>query len=170
MTTDRHRWYVVQTHPHAENTAASHLLRQGFDTYLPRYAKTRRHARGIETLAAPLFPRYLFVAFDLMAQRWRPIQSTFGVTSIVCNGNEPATLAESVITEIRGREDERGLIRLIRRPRLVPGDKIRVVAGTFSNCLGVFEGIADRERVAILLNMLGRQARVLLDGDLVAAI
>jgi transcriptional antiterminator RfaH len=55
-------WYVVQTHPHAENKAAAHLQRQGFATYLPRYLKRRRHARRTEAIAAPLFPRYLFVA------------------------------------------------------------------------------------------------------------
>ena len=31
------RWYVAQSHVHAESKAASHLCRQGFDVYLPRY-------------------------------------------------------------------------------------------------------------------------------------
>ena len=51
-----HRWYVVRTQPHAESKASAHLGRQGFETYLPRYLKKRRHARRVETVQAPLFP------------------------------------------------------------------------------------------------------------------
>jgi transcriptional antiterminator RfaH len=79
-------WYVVQTRPHAEVRAAQHLQRQGFATYLPRHLKRRRHARRTEIVAAPLFPRYLFVLVDMATQRWRSIHSTIGVSRLVCNG------------------------------------------------------------------------------------
>src|SRR5664279_3292931 len=73
-------WYVAQTHVHAETKATLHLRRQGFDVYLPRYRKQRRHARRVDIVAAPLFPRYLFVSVDLATQRWRSIRSTVGIT------------------------------------------------------------------------------------------
>src|SRR5262249_43393835 len=166
---DTARWYVVQTHVHAETKAVWHLDRQGYATYLPRYLKRRRHARRVETVAAPLFPRYLFVAIDRAAQRWRSIQSTVGVTHLACNGDEPASVPNGVIDQLRGREDERGFITLDTRPRFARGDKIRVVDGAFDACIGLFEGMADRERVAILLDLLGRKVRVVLDGESVAA-
>jgi transcriptional antiterminator RfaH len=166
---DAARWYVVQTHVHAETKAVLNLDRQGYATYLPRYLKRRRHARRIETVAAPLFPRYLFVAIDLAAQRWRSIQSTIGVTHLVRNGDEPATVPHGVIEQLRGREDERGFITLDTRPRFARGDKIRVIDGAFDACIGLFEGMADRERVAILLDLLGRKVRVVLDGESIAA-
>lgn len=169
MTDFGPRWHVVQTHPHAEEKAAAHLLRQGYSIYLPRYLKRRRHARRIETVSAPLFPRYLFVAIDRMTQRWRSIHSTVGVTYLVCNGEDPAWVPDKVISELRGREDERGFVHLDLRPRFVSGDKIRVVDGVFDACLGLFDGMADRDRVAILLDLLGRKVRVVLDGDAVAA-
>jgi len=34
---------------------------------------------------------------------------------------------------------------------------------------GLFSGLADRDRVSILLDMLGRKVRVFLDADMVAA-
>ena len=80
MSTSGPSWYAVQTHPHSEAKAASHLERQGYTIYLPRYLKRRRHARKVEMIAAPLFPRYLFVAVDLETQRWRAIHSTSGGT------------------------------------------------------------------------------------------
>ena len=169
MTSPDASWYVVQTHVHAETKAAAHLVRQGYPIYLPRYLKRRRHARRVEIVAAPLFPRYLFVTIDRLTQRWRSILSTVGVTHLVRNGEEPAAVPAGVVDELRRREDEQGLIRLDLRPRLTPGAKVRVVDGVFSDCLGLFEGMADRERVAILLDLLGRKVRVVLDGESVAA-
>jgi transcriptional antiterminator RfaH len=163
------RWYVVQTHVHSESKAAAHLLRQGYDVYLPRYLKRRRHARRVENVPAPLFPRYLFVGFDVKAARWRSIQSTQGVSCFVWNSNEPAVLPESVVAELRRREDDDGFIRFNLQPQYAPGDKVRVVEGVFGDSFGLFEGIADRDRVAILLDLLGRKVRVVLDRESVAA-
>ena len=162
-------WYVVQTQPHAEAKAAAHLIRQGFETYMPRILKRRRHARRVEMVASPLFPRYMFVIVDLAAQRWRAIQSTIGVTRLVCSGDHPAAIGTTVIDELRSREDERGFVRLDQRPRFAPGDSVRVLDGVFSTCLGLFEGMTDGERVTILLDLLGRKVRVVLNGDLVTA-
>jgi transcriptional antiterminator RfaH len=44
-----------------------------------------------------------------------------------------------------------------------------VLAGAFMDNAGLFDGMADHDRVSILLDMLGRQVRVVLDADLVAA-
>jgi transcriptional antiterminator RfaH len=160
------RWYVVQTQSRAEAKAAAHLCRQGFDIYLPRYLKRRRHARRIETVAAPLFPRYMFVAVDIAVQRWRTIHSTIGVSRLVCNGDNPVAVADD---GLKCREDERGFVKLARRPRFAPGARIRVVNGVFSDCLGLFESTSDGERVAILLDLLGRKVRVSLDSEFVMA-
>jgi transcriptional antiterminator RfaH len=164
------RWFVAQTHAHAEHRAAEHLLRQGFLTYLPRYRKRRRHARRIDEVAAPLFPRYLFIAADAAAQRWRSIQSTIGIARLVCNGDMPATVGVEVVDALRAREDERGFVQLDNRPRFAPGDPVRVVEGAFAACLGLFDSMTDGERVAILLDLLGRKVRVVLNADFVAAV
>jgi transcriptional antiterminator RfaH len=168
MTTDP-RWYVVQTQPHAEWRAAQHLARQGFGSYLPRYLKRRRHARRIDMVARPLFPRYLFVAVDMATQRWRAISSTLGISHLVCNGDGPAAVPDQVIAQLRSRENSDGLIQLDAGPRFAVGDTIRITDGVFSACLGLYEGMADHERVAVLLDMLGRKVRVTIDGDAVAA-
>jgi len=163
------RWYVAQTHARAEVKAATHLNRQGFAIYLPRYLKRRRHARRVETVEAPLFPRYLFVAIDMMTQRWRSIQSTIGITQLVCNGDEPAAVDDRIIASLRSRENDLGFVQLDQRPKFQPGDKLRVIDGVFCDSLGLFEGITDNERVTILLDLLGRKVRVMLDAEFIAA-
>ena len=161
-------WYIVRTHARAEAKAALNLERQGFSIYLPRYLKRRRHARRIEIVPAPLFPRYLFVAIDIASQRWRSIQSTFGVAQLVCNGEDPSAVSAAIVDELKKREDDKGYIQLTRRG-FAHGEKVRVVEGVFSACLGLFEGMTDNERVTVLLDLLGRKVRVIMDLDAVAA-
>lgn len=156
------RWYVVQTHTHAEGKAAVHLERQGFSVYLPRYRKRRRHARRIEMVAAPLFPRYMFVGVDMAAQRWRSIHSTFGVARLVSYGDEPAPVSDFVVEALRRREDDEGFVQLERR-RFEPGTRVQITDGAFASYLGLFEGMRDDERVTVLLDLLGRKVRVLID-------
>lgn len=168
MTLEHPRWFVVQAQPNAEHKAVFHLNRQGFTTYLPRYLKRRRHARRVDTVAAPLFPRYLFVSIDMGVQRWRSIFSTVGVSRIVCNGEMPTAVPDHVIESLRAREHD-GLVKLDLRPSFRIGDKVRLLDGAFADCLGLYEGLKDGDRVALLLDLLGRKVRVTVDTDSVAA-
>lgn len=163
------QWYVVQTQANSEKKAVAHLARQGFATYLPRYLKRRRHARRVDVVAAPLFPRYLFVEIDMAVQRWRSIYSTVGVSRLVCNGEFPVPVPERVVNLLKNREDTSGFIQLDHRPKFKTGDKVRVLEGAFYDYLGIYDGMLDRDRVEILLDLLGRKVRVLLDAEAIAA-
>lgn len=162
-------WYVVQTQINAEAKAALNLARQGFEIYLPRYLKRRSHARKIEKVAAPLFPRYMFVRIDIATQRWRSVQSTYGVSHLVLNGSDPAPVAEQVIDALKARHDAGGYVKLDQPVKFAIGETVRVLAGVFAENLGLFDGMADRDRVAILLELLGRKVRVSIEADMVTA-
>ena len=154
------QWYVVHTQPHHELRADINLRQQGFATYLPRYLRARRHARRTEQVIRPLFPRYLFVAADVARDRWRAIHSTFGVSHLLVAGEEPVAVPAGVIDEIRAREGADGLVTLGLPAGLAPGSKIRLIDGIFADAKGVLERVADDRRVAILLELLGREVRV----------
>jgi transcriptional antiterminator RfaH len=169
MTHSQSRWFVAQTQPNAESKAIAHLGRQGFVTYLPRYLKRRRHARRVDIVAAPLFPRYLFVEIDMEVQRWRSIFSTVGVSQLVCTGDMPTPVADGVVAMLKEREDAAGHIQLDQRPQFRVGDKLRILEGAFCDCLGLYDGMSDRDRIRILLDLLGRKVRVMVDAECVAA-
>jgi len=169
MTDAGERWYVVQSQPNAELKAVAHLNRQGFATYLPRYVKRRRHARRVEHVPVPLFPRYLFVGIDMTTQRWRSIVSTVGVSRLICSGEAPQAVPDQIVASLRAREDGVGLVRLDLRPSFHSGDKIRVLDGALAGCFGLYEGMKDSERVAVLLDLLGRKVRVIVDAESIEA-
>ena len=163
------RWYVAHTQPNAEPRALANLLRQGFEAWLPRYRGRRRHAGRVDDIAKPLFPRYVFVAMDIDTQRWRAIQSTFGVSHLVCSGDRPAAVPEGVVEAIRAREDDRGWIRLGTAATLSPGAPVRVLDGAFADRHGLLEAADDEARVTVLLDLLGRQFSVTLPAASVVA-
>ncbi len=154
------RWFVVRTHPHGEFKALANILRQGFGAYLPRYLKRRRHARKTDTVQSPLFPGYLFVEMDPDQARWRALNSTIGVSELICQNGLPTPLPERVIDNIRERENEQGYVILGRQSDLRPGDKVRITDGAMADHVGIFEAPSDQHRVFLLLDLLGRRLRV----------
>jgi transcriptional antiterminator RfaH len=169
MMPNSSHWYVAQTLPNAESRAVAHLGRQGFSTYLPRYLKRRRHARRVDVVPTPLFPRYLFVEIDTAVHRWRSICSTVGVSRLVCNGDVPQAVPDPIVAALRAREDENGFVQFDLRSSFRAGDKICVLDGALTGCFGLYEGMKDSERIAVLLDLLGRKVRVIVDVESVAA-
>jgi transcriptional antiterminator RfaH len=154
------RWYVARTHALGEEKAFLNLLKQGFQPYLPRYLKRRRHARRTDWIKAPLFPRYLFVKFDIATTRWRTISSTFGIDRLICSLERPVPVPEGVVDDIKSHENASGLISLAQCLSLSRGDRVQIESGAFSDMSGFFECATDDERVVVLLELLGRQVRV----------
>jgi transcriptional antiterminator RfaH len=162
-------WYAVHTHPREELKALNHLRRQDYRVYLPCYAKKIRHARRNERVIRPFFPRYLFVHLNLASMGWRSIRSTVGVNDLVCFGDQPAPLPAGVIEALQGQENAEGLIQIARQNFPKRGDSIVILSGPFARQLGLCDGVSDNERVAILLELLGRKVRVVIDAEAVEA-
>ncbi len=163
------QWFVVHTQPGKELMAEKHLAEQGFEAYLPRFKKTRRHARKVEEVSAPLFPRYLFVGIDLEVDQWRKIQGTRGVSYLLVADGRPAPISSSIIDALMGQEDGEGLVSINSMVLFAKGDKLRILEGAFKDCTAVFEKMDDKQRVQLLLNCLGREVNVYLPSYAVEA-
>lgn len=153
------RWYVIRTQSNKETQALVHLNNQGYEAYLPRYKKQRRHARKTEMVLRPLFPGYLFVRLDPERQMWRAINSTVGVLGLVQFGTDLACVPDGIVEGIVEREDAEGVVRMAP-PDLKPGDSVRIREGAMEDHIGILAEIGDEQRVTLLLNMLGREVRV----------
>lgn len=151
------RWCVVQSQPHREALAAAQLERQGYRVCLPRIARTIRHARRMRRVLRPLFPRYLFVALDPDRDPWRAVRGTIGVSTLVMAGGRPCVAPPGVVEAFAaaagGAGDGTGGIDF--REALVPGTRVRFLTGPFADRLGLLVTMDDRERVGVLLEILG---------------
>lgn len=163
------RWFVVHTRPNAETRALDNLRRQGFETFLPRHKRRRAHARRVDVVERPLFPRYLFVAFDLVGAPWRSILGTFGVSDLIRRGDVPTPVPEGVVEALRAGVDAAAFDELEPAARMRAGDAVRVLAGPFADLIGRFQALADTDRVVVLFDLLGREVRATLSTRAVAA-
>jgi transcriptional antiterminator RfaH len=171
MTGQGYGWFAVSTQVRAEARAQLNLERQGFDVYLPRYLKTRRHARRVDQVPMPLFPRYLFVGMDTRTARWRAINSTFGVSQLVASGGAALRVPQHVIETIRQRENGEGWVSMDQYlPAFSKGDKVQIKNGPLTDQVGLFDCIDDQERVFILLDLMGRAVKVRVDAEQIGAI
>jgi|SRR5262249_7123305 len=160
-------WACAQVAPQQERAAQHFLQLRGFESYCPRLRVTRRqHGRKIE-LRPPLFVSYLFVW--IVAGRWWDARWCPYVSRIILNGAHPAVVPDGVIAEIRARE-RGGLVELPRRAGLKAGDQVRVLAGPLQGQLGLYAGQRPRERVLVLLALLGGDQRVELPASDVEAV
>ena len=151
-------WACAQVEPHQERSAQHFLRLNGFETYCPRLRVIRRsHGRRIETKPC-LFPSYLFVAIvsGWWSARWCP-----HVVRLILNGATPAVVSDQIIAEIRRREVD-GLMELAPPPALRRGARVRILAGPFAGHLAIFADMRPRQRVEILLQLLGGEQRVTL--------
>lgn len=154
------RWFVVQTHPKAENKALFNLKRQGYRAYLPTYLKKRSHARWVDWVARPLFPCYLFVEMEPGVTPWRAIRSTIGVSHFISAGDTPIATPEGVVEAIIAREDDKGHVALSNKDAFKKGQAVEIASGPMTEASAIFECIDDKDRVTVLMDLMGRQVRV----------
>lgn len=153
-------WYAVYTQPRNELLASEHFARQGFEIFFPRYLKRRSHARRIDFVPAPLFPRYLFISFDMHELGGRVVRSTRGVVDLVRNGLDPVKLPSGIVDDIRARQGADGFVDLSHQFHVSRGARIRIDAGPFAEYEAIFEAHRDKDRIVALLSLLGRKVVV----------
>ncbi|WP_296673536.1 transcription/translation regulatory transformer protein RfaH [Sulfuricaulis sp.] len=150
-------WYLVYCKPRQESVARENLTRQGFESYLPIMRDARRRQGRRVVLIAPMFPRYLFIHLNRQTDNWAPIRSTLGVVSIVRFGRSAARVPDDLVTLLRSREDMQGL-QILPVEEYKPGSRVRITQGGFAGYEGIFQASGSRDRVTVLLDVLGRKA------------
>jgi transcription elongation factor/antiterminator RfaH len=157
------RWYVVHTHPHAENRAAANLTQQKFRVFCPRVFRIVRHARKQTRILAPLFPGYLFVNLDIFRDHWRSVNGTRGVVRLITQEDKPLPIPEGVIEAFEAKMSPEGAMDW--SSSLKEGHTVRIADGPFADLIGTLEKLDSSGRVRVLINLLGRAVSVVLRSD-----
>ncbi len=151
-------WYVIQTKPKKEEEAKSYLSGKGLDLFCPMIENFLSRNGKMNSEFKPLFPSYIFGRFDL-EQNYALVKWARGVKKILGMANYPSPVSDEVIEIIRRRADHDGIVRMT--PYFEPDDRVKIKSGPFKDFLGIFERwTSDRERVRILLNLMGYQPEI----------
>ena len=84
------------------------------------------------------------------------------MVSIVRFGREAARVPDSLMAVLRAREDTQG-IQIVPIEEYKPGSRVRITQGSFAGYEGIFQAASSRDRVTVLLDILGRDARTTVD-------
>lgn len=152
-------WFVAHTQPLKEPIAQQHLLEQGFEVYLPRFKKIRKHARKVEEVLLPLFPRYIFVGMDMEVARWRSVNGTRGISYLLTNNDYPAAMPNYVIQNLKSQETSDSIVPVSTLLTFTKGDKVRILDGVFKDQIATVENLDANQRIRLLLSFMGREAR-----------
>lgn len=151
------RWFVVSTQPNREPVAVENLRRQGLATFCPLRTVTIRHARRVSQRNVAAFAGYVFVQLDPGEFRWRSVNGTRGVRSIIADDAGPVPLQDGVVEALRMRTGPDGVLK--SREDLSVGDTVRFAAGPFAERLATIDDLDDTGRIVLLFDLFGRQIR-----------
>lgn len=157
-------WFCLWSQPKHEHIAAAHLRNMdGVEVFLPRIRFKRATRRGPAMVTEALFPNYLFARFDWQTSL-RQVQHARGVRGVVHFGERWPTINEAIIEDLRRAV---GTTELCVIPdQLAPGDEVEIVGGNFQGLQAVVTRVMpNRERVAVLMEFLGRQTSIELPAD-----
>jgi transcriptional antiterminator RfaH len=156
-------WGVVRSLPKREVFAAERLrMDGGFEVFLP-LVQTKRSS-------APLFSGYFFCR---IVDRWRSINSTFGVLCLVRVGDCPARCPDREIDSLKALIDGHGFVRLPDKPpprAFKKGEAVKIVGGPFQGVAALHSGMSASEKEILLIAMLGASRRIAVPSHLVTSL
>jgi len=152
-------WFCVRSQSKHEHIAAAHLAKDpGLEVYLPRIRFKRATRRGPMWFTEALFPNYLFARFDL-AQCLRKVCHARGVSGVVHFGDRWPVIPDVVVEELRQALGSEAVH--VIPDDVQPGEPVQIAGGAFHGLRAVITRvIPGRQRVAVLLEFLGRQTTV----------
>jgi transcriptional antiterminator RfaH len=157
-------WYLIQCKPRQDQRAEEHLIRQGYECFLP-VCDCERWVRGERRYhQEPLFPGYLFINLPEGAN-WSPLRSTRGVARIVSFGGRPLAVSAQLISQTKARAAEpTGQLKQFKA-----GDNVHIVGGWEGDFNAIFMAEDGMDRVILLIDMLNRQQQVSVSVSRIAA-
>ena len=156
-------WFILQFKANSHYQAIKNLNRQGFDTFLPLDYNTSRKASRFINTTQPLFPGYMFVAFDRAKSDWHKINSTYGVIRLITFNTIIKPLPTTVINNLMARHNSSG--KLLPIKKLNKGDQVKISKGPFANFIATVEKYEAKHRIWILIDLMGRKTKIQTPSD-----
>ncbi len=153
------QWYCLRTKPKHERLASASLRSEaGVEVFCPFLRFERARSTGRVWVVEAMFPNYIFVRFDYLAQ-FRQVKSCRGVMKIVAFGGVPVVVPPGIVSDLRAAVSDEETI--VIEPGVEVGEEVNLVAGPFRGLRAMVTRLMPaRERVAVLLEVLGMEREV----------
>jgi transcription antitermination factor NusG len=152
-------WHVLHIHPRCEKKMGEYCKVNKLEYYLPLRKQTRLYQRRRVTFEKPVFPGYLFAAFD--GDGRLALLKSNNIIRILTPENEDRLLFE--LEQVKKA--------LLVDPTLVPceslkkGKHVRILSGPFMGIEGVVADIKGTMKVRLNVDMIGQAVSVEIEKD-----
>lgn len=167
-------WYVVHTYSGFEQKAKEALQERfklkGLDNYLGEIKIPQETVMEVvkgqkekKKSTRKFFPGYILVQMRLNQDTWHLVKETPKISGFVGDVSDPAPLKEEDVALINTQVEEGGMSSR-SKVDFEQGETVKVIDGPFNEFTGKVEEIkADKDKLVVLINVLGRPVPVELD-------
>jgi transcription antitermination factor NusG len=159
-------WLVLRTRSRHENAVASVLHQKQISAYLPKCRVGRRWKNRNRVVEMPLFPGYVFV--QPRADQYEGMRYIRGSCGLVLAGGEPARMPEKDLEAVKMLVDSGAALTV--DSGLIPGKRVRIVAGPFMGVEGELVRVKNRELLVVNVHLVSSSVRVEVDRDAVSVL
>ena len=151
-------WLLLQIKSKQEMRALENLERQHGDCYCPQILIEKLSRGKRVEVEEALFPGYLFINAqpEKNGLTYTSIRSSRGVIKIVAFGAEPLKVPETLIAQIKLRE-ESILKGACAKDLPQTGDNINIMEGPFRGLKAIFSHTDGVQRSIVLIDLLNQQ-------------
>ena len=100
----------------------------------------------------------MFVSVTSDGPPWHKINSTIGVSRLICQDGVPKRVPSEVVSGLKSRCDSLG--KLLPPTALQQGDSVEIQSGALSNFIATIESIDSNRRIWVLMDIMGQTTRV----------
>lgn len=181
-------WYVLTTEPGREITATANLVARRYEAFCPSVYRMRpvkrqgvlvKDARGrrvLKKIESPMFPGYVFVTERCAVGYFDKIERVAGVRKFMRVGERFAEVPDALMEAIRNEEARQmAAFEQSTKPAsaigipFVEGAPARIDGGPYDDFVGKMVRLSKSGRLQMLLNLFGRETKVVVDAAQVRA-
>ena len=147
------KWLIASYKSNEVKRVERNLSNQKFDFYLPKITIKKISANPIVEV---IFPGYIFVNTSL--ENYSALKYTKGIKNIVKFGDNISCLSSEEIEAMQMAEKRSKINPVVSQIKI--GQEVMIAKGSLSGIIAKVCSLPSKERVGILLSLLGSTRRV----------
>ena len=160
------KWFVITSKPRSEQRAVDNLTSQHIEVYLPKIKRLKKRQGKKVIIEEVLFPNYLFIKLTIEKSNFNAIRSTRGVGSFVRFGLNYATINNELIAQLKtdlAESSEQNTVETLTN--IDKGEQLIITEGPLQGLTGIYQCKDGLERSVLLLNILGKENKVVIENN-----
>lgn len=171
--TDEKLWYVLKVQSNREKSIRESLVRrikrEGLEddfgeVIIPTEKVVETKSGKKRVTERKLYPGYIMIQMNLNDETWYLVRDTSGVGDFTGSAGKPIPMQEHEITQMLGREEDKGTEPAKIKIDFSPGDTVKIKDGTFESFEGSIDAIDEANgKITVLIEIFGRSTPVELE-------